>query len=135
MSQEVEQWRTLFSTIFPKWWVVWALAQCDLESGGDPTVLTSGASPCTPQGGRGLFQITSLYYWQKYGYPNCQTFDNALQNPATNSKIYWSIMQPLVSAHPGILPALNFYNKGPNWDRTDYSYSDAILLRLPSYEL
>lgn len=110
-----------------------ALAQCDLESAGNPDALTSGATACTPQGGRGLFQNTSLDYYEKYNFSTCQAFDSALCDAEFNTSVWRDVMTPLMLAND-LFAALEYYNQGPNWNGKNWDYVNAILVRVPAYE-
>lgn len=110
-----------------------ALAQMDLESGGQPNVLTQGAQPCSGNGGRGLYQPTPLFYYKEFGYPDCESFDYDLKDPAFNVYVWAEIMQGLLD-NSDLVTALEKYNQGPNWNGGNFDYLNAILLRVPAYE-
>lgn len=142
-SPNVERWRNLVRQIgievgYPH--TNLALAQIDLESGGDPNILTRGATPCTPGGARGLMQLTPFYEWNNQpsgvNFSNCADCDVAYQDPGFNLRVGLTYMAQGLAKFGSIIEALEDYNTGePNPTMNPEEYANEVFLRIPAYDI
>jgi hypothetical protein len=114
------------------------VAQCDLESLGNPNAVNNNGNPDSDPStwGYSLGQITPSYNYQAAGMSNWTDYKNALVNqPLYAISEQVRIMKQNCSTTAGIVQALYLYNKGNlNITVGSSNYADDVIsVRLPSY--